>query len=142
MTELITPAQAHDKKYPRPILQPTVLGDKQQAELLYARLDFDNSVGGELTLPTGNYVVLTTDLNANVNTIHLSERNFHPTSGLCVIRLVTSSSYEAGNGVINFNLPTANYQVKISANQSYFLTFSLVKQRDGVSLILVSKIVE
>lgn len=132
MTQLITPAKSHDNKYPKPTpdypkSNPNEQSNNKVVPYLSESVEFDPSVGGDLTLPEGSHIAISTPFESTINNIFITERNFHPTSGFCMVTLSTDSQYQGDGGYVSFILPNNNeFTLQLTAGKTYFLLIALI----------------
>ena len=155
MTKLITPAQAHDKKHPK--LMPDYPTSSQtstpttptttttQSMSIYTADKWQNPEGGKLTLPNVHYAEPQNFLSSPVPKVYLDEdKNFHPATGLCIVRLVTSSSFDNGGLVTAFFVSGASYAFNFTLKPStnYTFVFAIANYASGEKTLIPVSITE
>ncbi len=144
---LITPAQQHNNQYPPVLNLPIPSQPTTAIAPVLSKVHFDNdaNAGGDLLLPDAQVVFVNNPLITQVNSITFAETNFHPTSGLCVLTLITAENYqEVGMGV-SFSLlnnPRGFYE-SLQPACKYTFVLTLSKDQNGVTdIVLLSKTVQ
>lgn len=155
MTKLITPAQAHDKKYPK--LMPDYPTSSQtstpttptttttQSMSIYTADKWQNPEGGQLTLPNVHYAEPQNFLSSPVPRVNLDiDKNFHPTTGLCIVRLVTSSNFDNGSLATSFWFPGCSYgfNFTLEPSTSYTFVFAIANYANGEKTLIPVSITE
>lgn len=142
---LITPAQQHNNQHP-PVLNLPRPSQPTTAPVL-SKVHFDNdaNAGCDLLLPDAQFVFCNNPLITQVNSITFAETNFHPTSGLCVLTLITAENYQGAGMSVGFSLLNnlRSFYDSLQPNCKYTFVLTLSKDQNGVTdIVLLSKTVQ
>ena len=147
---LITPAQAHDNKYPKQLpnfghveqQQPS----KPTVSPYFDRVLWQNDAknGGTMQLPKdGHHIVADNPLEAVISNIEFNLSNFNPATGLCVFSFLTDANYQMDPiATVGFGLnkDPASFDDGFIPNTKFTYVLGLSKHEvSGFRIVVISK---